>query len=209
MKKRSTIMAGMTAVIIFAAMALGLQGLTPKDELLEYEVISIETKGWVVTARETASGNEVKFKMPPAVFKGKTFNFNLANVKPGQRFSVKAPRNAQLTQLIVKQPLKSMAGSPGSHGGKHGMMEEPQLPTPPGEPPMPWEILNVDGGKWIVTAMNRRTQQKVQFRVHPETFKGFRFRARLRGINEGKGFSMVAPNDMPLTESCTLLKVLK
>lgn len=209
MKNRSTIMAGMMAAIIFAAMVLVVQGVTPKDELLEYEVISIEVKGWVVTARETASGNEVKFKLPPAVFKGKTFNFNLANVKPGQRFSVKAPRNAQLTQLIVKQPLKSMAGRPESQGGKRGMMEEPTLPPPPGEPPMPWEILNVDGGKWIVTAMNRRTQQKVKFKVHPETFTGFRFQARLRGINEGQGFSIVTPNNMPLNESCTLLKVLK
>jgi hypothetical protein len=208
MKKRSTITIGLAAAFILAAMAVLVYGGKPKGEMLEYEVISIEAKGWVVTARETATGNVVKFRLPPAVFKGKTFDFNLETLQPGQRFSVRGPRNTQLDQLIVKQPLKSMAAGPSSEQGKPGMAETPMI-TPPGEPPMPWEILHVDPQKWIVTARNRLTHQTVKVQVHPETFNGFRFRANLRGINQGQGFSIVTPNDLPMKDSCTLLKIMK
>jgi hypothetical protein len=101
-----------------------------------------------------------------------------------------------------------MAAGPSFERGERGKPGEPMI-VPPGEPPMPWEILQVNPQEWIVTARNHRTRQTIKFRVHPETFNGFRFRANLRGIRQGQGFSIVTPNNLPMNDSCTLLKILK
>jgi hypothetical protein len=200
MRRQSTIAVGLVTTFAVIAMAVWVQGNTPKGEVLEYKVMSIEPKDWVVTAEETATGNVVKFRMPPAVFKGKTFNANLDSIQPGQRFSVRGPRNAQLSRLIVEKPL---AKGPGKERGPRA-----KLGTLPGEPLL-WKILHVDARRWIVTAQNRQSRKIIKFRVKPESFTGFRFHANLRGLRKGEGFSIVAPNDVPINNNCTLLESSK
>jgi len=193
----------MVAVLAFVVTASWLHGGTPQGEDLEYEVISIEPQGWVVTARETASGNVVKFRLPPTVFKGKTFEFDAEEnvLKPGGRFSVRGARNERLNQLVVENPL------PGeSPRGKGRFTKRVGAGGPPPNP-LGWEILHVDPRKWIVTAKNNRTHKTVKFQVHPEAFTGFRFHANLRGIQKGRGFSIVTPNELPMKNCCTILEL--
>lgn len=201
MKRHLVISVILAAVFAFVAMAVFVHGAQPQGEVLEYEVISIEPQSWVVTAKETATGNMVKFRLPPAVFKGKTFDANLGSVERGQRFSVQGPRNARLNQLIVE------TGLPEGTSRKRGKFAKriPKISGPP-VTPLTWEIIHVDARKWIVTAKNRRTHKVVKFQAHPEAFTGFRFRTNLRGIRKGQGFSIVTPNNLPLNNCATLLE---
>jgi hypothetical protein len=201
MKRYLVISVILAAIFAFAAMAVFVHGVQPPGEVLEYEVISVEPQSWVVTAKETATGNVVKFRLPPVVFKGKTFDANLGSVKLGQRFSVQGPRNARLNQLIVETGLP---GGPSRGRGKFAK-RIPKIIGPPVKT-LTWEIMHVDAQKWIVTARNRRTHKVVKFQAHPEAFTGFRFRANLRGIRKGEGFSMVTPNNLPLNNCATLLE---
>jgi hypothetical protein len=204
MKRFSVITVILAAAFAFVAMAVFVHGAQPPGEVLEYEVISVESQSWVVTAKETATGNVVKFRLPPAVFKGKTFAVNLRSVKRGKRFSVQGPRNARLDQLIVE---KGLPGGPPRRRGKFAK-RTPKISGPPSRP-LAWEILHVDARKWIVTAKNRRTHRVVKFQAHPEAFAGFRFRASLRGIRKGQGFSIVTPNNQPINNCATLLEFKK
>jgi len=197
MRRFSRVTVGTIAVLAFAAMATLVYSAKPQEEVLEYKVMNIEPRGWVVTARETATGNVVKFRLPPAVFKGKTFSANLQSVKIGQRFSVRGPRNARLSQLVVVKPLA---------GVKRGRALR-QKPVGPRVRALGWEIVHVDARRWIVTAKNRRSRKIAKFRVHPEAFTGFRFRANLRSIGKGQGFSIITPNDLPMSRCCTLLEI--
>ncbi len=200
MRRCSTIMLGLTAVFAFFVMTAAVQGARPQGDVLEYAVISIEPQGWVVTARETASGDVVKFRLPPAVFKGQTFDANIDELNAGQRFSVRGPRGVRLGQLVVEDPLPP--GPPPGRGLK------PQPGGQSGET-LTWEIVHVDARRWIVTARNRQSHRTAKFRVHPDSFNGFRFLASLRGINKGQGFSIVTPNDVAMADCCTLLEILK
>ncbi|NIM16949.1 MAG: hypothetical protein GTO45_33695 [Candidatus Aminicenantes bacterium] len=204
MKRFSVITVILGAAFAFVAMAVFVHGAQPPGEVLEYEVISVEPQSWVVTARETATGNVVKFRLPPAVFKGQTFDANLGSVKRGQRFSVQGPRNARLSQLIVEEGLP---GGPPRGRRKFGK-RIPKISGPPSKP-LAWEIVHVDPRKWVVTAKNRRTHKVVKFQAHPEAFAGFRFRANLRGIRKGQGFSIVTPNNRPMNNCATLLEFKK
>jgi hypothetical protein len=197
MRQRFFTMIGLFAVFALIAMTVWVQGSMPPGESLEYRVMSIEPQGWVVTARETASGNVVKFRLPPSVFKGKTFEADLGTVRKGQRFSVRGPRNARLNNLIVEKPLP---GGPlkGRRRNKLGGVQGESLT---------WQIVNVNARKWIVTARNRRTRKIARFQAHPEAFTGFLFRANLRGIRKGRGFAIVTPNNQPMRNCCTLLEL--
>lgn len=191
------VMVTAAVIALFTTTAFG-QGRNVVNELVEYEVISINPQNWVVTAKETASGNQVKFRLPPAAFKGRTFDADLDTVQPGRRFSVRGPRNARLNQLTMEMPL------PGKQGPRR--LKRPGLLGPP-TTPMGWEIVNVDPSKWIVTARDRRTQRVAKFQAHPEAFTGFRFRADLHSIGKGQGFSIVTPNDVPMSNCATLLEL--
>lgn len=201
MKRLSVITVILAAAFAFVVMAAFVHGAQPQGAVLEYEVITIEPQSWVVTAKETATGNVVKFRLPPSVFKGKTFDANLGSVKRGQRFSVQGPRNARLNNLIVE---KGLPGGPTRGRGRFAK-RVPKI-SGPSVQPLTWEIMHVDPRRWIVTAKNRRTHKVVKFQAHPEAFTGFRFRANLRGIRKGQGFSMVAPNNLPLNNIATLLE---
>jgi hypothetical protein len=197
MRQRFAIMIVLFAVLALGAMTVLVQGSMPPGEELEYKVMSIDPQGWVVTAQETATGNVVKFRLPPMVFKGQTFDADLGAVQKGQRFSVRGPRNARLDRLIVEKPLPG--GPPQGRGRtKFEGVEGESLS---------WEILHVDARKWIVTAKNRQTHKVAKFQAHPEAFTGFIFRANLRGIQKGRGFAIVTPNNQPMNNVCTLLEI--
>lgn len=198
MKQRFIIMIVLFAVLALAAMTVLVQGSMPPGENLEYKVMSIDPRGWVVTAQETATGNVVKFRLPPAVFKGQTFDADLGAVQKGQRFSVRGPRNARLDRLILEKPLPG--GPPPGRGHRAKLRTRPSGP-------LSWEILHVDARKWIVTAKNRQTHMVAKFQAHPEAFAGFRFHANLRGIQKGQGFAIVTPNNQPMNNCCTLLEL--
>jgi hypothetical protein len=198
MRQRFAIMIVLFAVLALSAMTVLVQGSMPPGEDLEYKVLSIDPNGWIVTAQETATGNVVKFRMPPSVFKGQTFDAELEALQKGQRFSVQGPRNSRLNQLILEEPL------PG--GPPPGRGRQPKM-RPQSSGPLTWEIMHVDARKWIVTAKNRRTNKVAKFQAHPEAFTGFLFHANLRGIKRGKGFAVVTPNNQPMNNVCTLLEL--
>ncbi len=197
MKRWVKIAVGVISLFIFFALTAFVHGGARGGELLEYEVISINPQSWVVTAKETASGNVVKFRLPPAVFKGKTFDADLGKVRRGRRFSVRGPRNARLDNLIMEGPL-----------GKQPRMRKDGGPVRmvPSSRQLGWVIVNVDARQWIVTVRNRTTGKTAKFKGHPEAFRGFRFRANLRNIRKGKGFSIVTPNNRSMPNVCTLLE---
>lgn len=171
-----------------------------QGKLLEYQVVGLEANAWVVTANEVATGNVVKFRLPPSVFKGQTFDAQLENVQPGQKFVARAPRNARLRQLIMTK------GLPGADGKRRGVKRIRRTAIASQQAVvLAWEILSVDPGRWVVTARNRRTKKTVKFKVDPNCFIGFRFKASLKGIRRGNGFSIVAPNTVPFASCCTLL----
>ena len=199
MKQRFAIMIVLFAVLALAAMTVLMQGSMPPGEDLEYKVMSIDPKGWVVTAQETATGNVVKFKLPPSVFHGQTFDADLGTVRKGQRFSVRGPRNARLDKLTLEQPLRG-EGRPRGRGPRAKLQRKNSAP-------LTWEILHVDARKWIVTAKNRRTHKVAKFQAHPEAFTGFLFHANLRGIKKGQGFAIVTPNNQPMNNIGTLLEL--
>jgi hypothetical protein len=199
MRQRSAIMIVLFAVFALAAMTVLVQGGMPPGEALEYKVMSINPENWVVTAQETATGNVVKFRLPPSAFKGQTFDA-VGEVLKGQRFSVRGPRNARLDQLVM---VKGPGGVKSRARGRQARMR-----LQPGAP-LAWEIMHVDPRRWIVTAKNRRTQKVAKFQAHPEAFTGFLFRANLRGIKKGQGFAIVTPNNQPINNVGTLLEVEK
>lgn len=198
MRQRFAIMIVLFAVLALAAMTVLVQSAMPPGEELEYKVMSIDPKGWVVTAQETATGNVVKFRLPPSAFKGQTFDADLGAVQKGQNFSVQGPRNARLDQLILEKGLPDEG--PGRRGPRARMRPRPSEP-------LSWEILHVDARKWVVTAKNRQTHKVAKFQAHPEAFTGFRFRANLRGIKKGQGFAIVTPNNQPMNNVGTLLEL--
>lgn len=198
MKQRFLIMIGLFAVLVLAAMTVLLQGGVPAGEELEYKVMSIDPQGWIVTAQETATGNVVKFRLPPSVFKGQTFDANIETLQKGQSFSVQGPKNVRLDQLILEDPLP---GGPPPGQGRGAKLRSQS------SSPLTWEILHVDARNWIVTAKNRRTNKVAKFQTHPDAFNGFLFHANLRGIQKGQGFAIVAPNNQPMNNVCTLLEL--
>lgn len=197
MKRWVKIAVGVVSVFAFFALTGMVQGAGPQGELLEYEVISINPQSWVVTAKETASGNVVKFRLPPTVFKGKSFDAELGNIRKGGRFAVRGPRNARLDNLIMEGPMTKQPRMQKNSG--------PGNMTPPGAQ-LGWVIEDVNPAQWIVSVRNRATGKTAKIKGHPEAFTGFRFRADLRNIRKGQGFSIVAPNDQPMSNVCSLLE---
>lgn len=190
-----------STVLVLFVLAAGISAsVTPQGDMLEYQVVSLEASAWVVTANEVATGNVVKFRLPPSVFKGQTFDAELDNVQPGQKFVARAPRNARLNQLIMTH------GLPGEDGRRRGVKRIRRMVIPGQQAAaMAWEILSVDPNRWVVTARNRHSKKTVKFKVDPNCFIGFRFLASLKGIGNGKGFSIVTPNAVPFSRCCTLL----
>jgi hypothetical protein len=190
------------AALSFVITTSPVEGAKASPVLMQYEVITIDPGSWVVTARETATGDTVKFKMPPTVFHGKTFDANLAGLKKGRRFSIRGQRNARLNQLTLKKPPVPRRFV------RKAKKNRPQRVVPVGRA-LPWKILNVNSRNWVVTAKNTRTGKVAKFKVDPTAFRGFRFRADIRSIKRGRGFSIVTPNNAPMPNACTLIELQK
>lgn len=166
------------------------------SEILDYEVTAVNPQNWVITAKEISTGEILSFKLPPSVFHGQTFDAKLEGMVPGQKFEVRGPRNAPLNNLIVERPTRR-AGEKGRGRPVKRMGRATRR--------LAWEIVNVDSAEWIVTAKNKNNKT-IRFKIDPQSFIGFRFRADLSGIQKGAGFTLIAPNDSPITKSCVLLK---
>lgn len=166
------------------------------SEILDYEVSAVNPQTWVITAKEITSGDILSFKLPPSAFHGQTFDAKLEGIVPGQKFEVRGPKNASLNDLIVERPTRRASeksrGRPVKRMGRTVRR-------------LPWEIVNVDSSEWIVTAKNKNNKT-IRFKIDPQSFIGFRFRADLSGIEKGAGFTLIAPNDSPITKNCVLLK---
>jgi hypothetical protein len=199
-----------TYLINFAIIFLILTGMgsphwikAGQGGLLQYEVISVNPQNWVVTAKELGSGEIVKFRLPPKIFMGRTFDVFRAGVpdaaldrtKIGNRFSINGAKNTRLDNLIMKTPLTK--GPLPAASGREALPHGPRLT---------WEIINVNPNTRVITARKRRTSKIVKLKIHPEAFKGLVFKANLRGIQRGKGFSIVTPNNLPIKDCCTLLE---
>jgi hypothetical protein len=63
----------------------------------------------------------------------------------------------------------------------------------------------VDRQGWVVTARERSGGRTVRFRVDPQSFIGYEFRADVRDLRQGQGFGLVGVNAVPLSKCCTLL----
>jgi hypothetical protein len=187
----------LSIAFIFLTMTSQLAG-ADQAGLLEYEVVSIDAAGWVVTAREMESGETVKFRLPPALFHGKTFDADLDSLQIGDLFSVQGPKNVHMNNVPVEQPLPETSQgrrpSKGLAAGAEGGV-------------LSWEILNVNPRQWTATAKNRLTHKIIKFRVLPEAFVGLRFQAKLRGIKKGESFALVTPNNVPMANCCRLLEL--
>jgi hypothetical protein len=205
MKKTSLVILGLVLTFGFA---LGIQ-MEQKvqaeqklmDEQLEYEVMSIIPHTWIVTAKQTATGNLVKFKLPPAVFVGKTFDAQMMNVKVGERFDVKGPRNVRLDNLLAEEIPER---------GRRRLRraaDKPRLAFLKVGEPLNWEILEVNAQTWEVKAKNIQGVKTMTFKVDPQAFAGFKFYADLTKISKGQGFSIVTPNNLPISDACTLIKI--
>lgn len=186
-----------TAVICMVTLC-GI-GSAQAQELLNYEVLSIDANSWVVTAKDTASGEVVSFRLPPSTFKGKTFDADLANVKPGRNFAVRGPRNERLNNLVM-QRTPSRGEDPMKMRPRKRMMQMA------GGAQLGWVIEDV-GQNWVVKARNKKNGKTMKFKVDPNSFKGFRFRANLKGIKKGEGFSIYAPNERSFSRACTLMEL--
>ncbi len=168
--------------------------------VLEYQVVSVDVRTWVVTAKEVATGNTVKFRMPPSSFIRQTFAADLKNVKRGKRFAVRGARNSRLQNMVMKTPVKMMKTRKMRRPVKSLRMNKGRAAR------LPWAITHVDGSKWIVKAKNSRTGKVIAFKVDPNGFKGLRFYASLQGIRKGRGFAIMTPDDFNLARCCTLIK---
>jgi hypothetical protein len=201
MRKRIAITTILTIVVAYfgipAASAPG-----PSNDLLEYEVISVQPGSWLVTAKEVASGEIVKFRLPPTAFKGKTFDADLTRTKKGHKFSVRGPQSDRLNNLIVEKGLPTHRGK--NQRSRHLIKKRPI--GPPAQV-LNWEIVHVDPQQFIVTARNNKNQRLAKFKVEPHSFKGFRFKANLRGIRQGRGFTMQTSNNSHFSNACTLLEL--
>lgn len=188
-------------VVLFAAVAINLEARGPRGEALEYVVKSIDPGTWIVTAAEAKSGKLVKFRLSPTLFKNQTFDADLKNTKKGQKFVAKGPRNARLNNMEMLNPLpETEKPRKGSMRGGKGMLIGGSTGNG-----LQWQVIHVDPKQWIVKAKHRRKGKMIKFRVDPNCFNGFRFRANLKGVKKGKGFSIIAPNAQPFLNCCTLL----
>jgi hypothetical protein len=201
MKSKAIMQLALSGWLIVGASAILFADEKSKNEMIEYEVLAVDPQSWIVRAKEVDTEKEVKFRLPPEVFEGQTFDADFARNRIGQRFSVRGSKNTKLNDLIMEIPISEGENASKQFAAKSEM-------APPAGAALSWLIEKVDGKRWIVKSRNRVTNQIVKLRVHPESFVGFHFKASLRNIRKGQGFTIFAPNDMPMNNCCTLLKFL-
>ncbi|MBN1337357.1 MAG: hypothetical protein JXB39_15470 [Deltaproteobacteria bacterium] len=178
--------------LLVLASTLGLAAPSPAraDDLVQYEVTNV-SDNWMVTATELGSGNVVKFKVRAATFKGQTFEADIDEASAGRSFSAKGPRNATIEASSLESGRPGKKGKAASAGSKGADKD--------------WEIVSVDTNKWIVTARKGKGGPLVHFEVQPSAFVGYRFYADLKGVGQGQGFKIVAPNDSSVRNCCRIV----
>lgn len=208
-RQMARIGAAAAALLVFAA----VPSRAAEEEMIDFEVVSIDSRSWVVTARDVDSGETFRFKVPPKVFEGQRFTADLGSVGAGQALTVEAPRDVRLDKLVVEAPMGSLSGRPSSDGDRE-MRRPATRPRPPREPGPPglatgpagmaeYRVEAVDSRTWTVTAVGPEGS-RVQLAVDPEKFEGYRFRASAGSLRRGQGFSLFAGNESPLRDCCTL-----
>ena len=100
----------LTILVVLMSSTSTLPGAS-SDWVLEYKVTSVNTRNWIITAQEIESGNIVKFKLHPSVFKGQTFSADLGNLKIGASFSPRGEKNASLKEAVIVKPLENKGRS--------------------------------------------------------------------------------------------------
>jgi len=58
----------------------------------------------------------------------------------------------------------------------------------------------------VVTARESGGASTVRFRVDPQSFVGYEFRADLRDLRQGQGFELLGINAVPLSQCCVLMQ---
>ncbi|HSR67273.1 MAG TPA: hypothetical protein VLU25_04975 [Acidobacteriota bacterium] len=160
----------------------------------EYEIDSIDSRTWVVTARGE-SGETLSFRMPPSVFKGRCFRANLTGVEEGERFSIVGPPGEKFDRLQVEAARGQKGEGKGAKAGRS------RRPNTRGM--QDYCITDVDSARLTVTAQSR-SGERIRFKFDPASFRGYRF--RVPGAAElaaGERFSLTTPNDVPV-RCCTL-----
>ena len=69
--------------------------------------------------------------------------------------------------------------------------------------PSGYEVVEVDSITWTVTA-RADDGETVSLEIDPMAFVGYRFRASVKDLRAGEGFELLADNESPLGDCCTL-----
>lgn len=206
------LLSGALAATVAPAAAEG-----PPSGEVAYRVVAVQSQSWIVTARNLESGQQARFKLNPRAFEGKSFEADLGGSGPGQRFTVVAPRNEPLTGCceVTEDGGSGRPSGSGSRPPSPDSRRSPKArPAPPGGSSGGpgsggeggWQIVSVDHKSWIVTARQREGGQTIRFRVDPQAFVGYEFRADLHELRQGQGFVLIGLNALPLTDCCTLVE---
>ncbi len=162
-------------------------------QVLDYQVVAVNPNSWMVTAKEMASGQQVKFKLPISAFNGLQFDAgDIGQLKHGQKFSATGARNARMANATLQQG----GGKPPKGGWKNAGAQ-----AGGGR----YTIASTHGGKKQVTARDNVTGNTYKIKVDPNAFIGYRFQANLHDLRRGRNFAIVAPNTSPLGNCCTLI----
>lgn len=187
-------------------------GARPSRDEVVYRVVDVHPASWIVTAQDLATGHQVRFKLNPRAFERKQFRADLAGRRVGQRFSVVAPPDEPLGACCEVTAGGAPGAPPGPAPGPapRTAPEPPRRPAPPrvgssGGGGEPWEIVSVDPRRWIVTVRGSAGGGTVSFKVDPESFVGYEFKADLRAVRQGHGFSLIGINERPLADCCTVV----
>lgn len=201
---------------------------TPDDgESLEFEVVSVMRQNLMVVARDLESGDEFRFRIPPNAFRGQEFTANLAASEAGRKVSVRGTRNARLEELELEAPLGlsrsgDQRGGMGRPEGGRGFERPSQWSARPpggksrdryqldrtesrGGGDMKYRVESFDPTTWIATARGADGSQ-VRLQIDPQAFEGFRFRAPVRRLRKGQGFALLALNQEPIENCCTVVR---
>jgi hypothetical protein len=199
-------------------------------DLATFEVLAVDPQGWIVTARDVESGEELGFQLPSESFRGLRFMADLSGVEPGRTISVTGEPGVRMRQALVERPLGASMRREGGFGerpaggerdpgrfalpegpGKYGMQDPQREPSRfDNRPPSPgqrgggsgrYELIEFDAATRTATVRGE-DGSTVSLEVDPRAFVGYRFRASVRNLRAGEGFELLADNERPLTDCC-------
>jgi hypothetical protein len=190
-------------ILAVAALALAALAAQPR----EYEIVAVEPGPWSVTARDVETGLELSFRLDPSHLQGLTFFAPLDAASPGQRVSITGVPGVRIDGAEALAP---------SRGGGPGRPPEPPRRPPARErersarPPggsggQEYLVVSVDPRLRSVTARPVAGGPAVRLAVDPDAFLGYRFEAAVTDLVPGSPLNLVARNERPLADCCTVL----